>query len=264
MDIDLKKLSVLLSGRTIGHKIIFLDEVDSTNDYAWKIARAGGPEGVMVVADTQSAGKGRLGRSWQSPPGGNLYTSVILRPAVELSAVARITLAAGIAVAEVLLDFCPGKVRLKWPNDVQMSGRKVCGILTEMKSGGDRPEYVIVGIGVNLNMKRNEFLEDLRDLATSLQEETGTRIDRTGFIVRLSESLEKWYRIFLSGDFNTIKERWLKLSGMVGREVRVGLPDHEEHGKVLGLSDSGALLLLDQQGKVREILAGDVSLREKD
>jgi BirA family biotin operon repressor/biotin-[acetyl-CoA-carboxylase] ligase len=262
MDIDVSKLTNLLSHALIGNTVHFLEEIGSTNVHAAELARAGAPEGAVVIADRQLSGKGRLNRSWQSPPGRNVYASIVLRPKVSLAESTRVTLAVGIAAAETIAAYCAGAVRLKWPNDVQVRGRKICGILSEMQGCGDQPEFIIVGIGVNINMQKADFQEELREIATSLREETGREIDRTDFIIRLLWKFERWYRIFLSGDFEAVRQRWIQLSQIIGKSVRVASGEKIESGKVIGMDDRGALLLLDDDDKIREILAGDVSLRE--
>lgn len=260
--IDVSKISDLLSHALIGNSIHFLDQVGSTNVHAAELARAGAPEGTVVIADSQTAGKGRLNRSWQSPPGRNLYASIVLRPEVALAESARITLTTGVAVAETVQEYCPGVVHVKWPNDVQVRGRKICGILAEMQARAGRPEFIVIGIGVNINVQKAEFREELRDIATSLREETGREIDRTDFIIRQLGKFECWYRIFLSGDFETIRRRWLQLAELIGKRVEIRCGEQIESGKVLGMDERGALLLLDDNDRIREVLAGDVSLRE--
>ena len=157
----------------VGRTIHYLDSVDSTNTLALKLAREGALEGEVVLADHQLKGRGRLpDRNWQSPPGRNIYFSVILRPPLKPSRSPALTLMAGVAVSRVLSEYCPGRVTLKWPNDVQIDGRKTAGILTEMRMRGDSIDCVIIGIGVNVLMDRDEFDEAIRDRATSLKEES--------------------------------------------------------------------------------------------
>ncbi|MFB3924821.1 MAG: biotin--[acetyl-CoA-carboxylase] ligase [Syntrophales bacterium] len=259
MDIDVKELSDLLCGSLIGNRIVFLEEVGSTNDYASELAGQGAPEGTVVIADRQKEGKGRLGRTWQSPPYVNLYTSVILRPDIEPEVSPRITLVAGIAVAETLIQYCREGVSLKWPNDVLINGKKVCGILTEMKSGEGKVDFIVVGVGVNINMLRHEFDEELRECATSLRQEIGTEVHRPDFIVRLFDGFGRWYRIFLSGDFEAVRERWTALSGMAGRHVRITSRDRTETGVVTGMSERGGLLIQIAGNGVKEIISGDVT-----
>jgi BirA family transcriptional regulator, biotin operon repressor / biotin---[acetyl-CoA-carboxylase] ligase len=259
---DLNRLSEALASSLIGHKIVLLEEVDSTNVCAAELGRKGADEGTVVIADSQTSGKGRLGRSWQSPPGVNLYASIILRPEGDPVTFSGMTLAAGVAVAETIRTYCREGVALKWPNDVQIKGRKVCGILSEMQGIGGSAGFMVIGIGVNINIRRSDFQEELRDIATSLLEETGRQTDRTAFVALLLERLLHWYRIFLAGDFTVIRDRWLALSAMVGKQVRVTFHDRVETGRVIGMDEAGALLLEDEQGGVQTIMAGDVSLRE--
>ncbi len=257
-DINVKTLLGLLSGCSIGKEIFFFQELGSTNLKAADLARCGAQEGTLIIADTQTAGKGRLGRAWYSPPTSNLYASFILRPDVELAVASRITLAAGLAVAETMRSYCGEEVSLKWPNDVLIHGLKACGILTEMKYVSTRVEFIIVGIGVNINMHRADFDEDLRDRATSLLEETGSPIDRMEFIVRLCHRFQHWYGVYLTGDFAAIRDRWIILSGMIGKQVLVTYGNQIEKGKVIGMDEKGSLLILNQSDVVKEIMAGDV------
>lgn len=262
MNFDEQKLAGRLSGRFIGREVYFLREVDSTNIYALNLARKGAPEGVVVIADCQTNGKGRLGRKWQSPPGKNIYTSIILRPSIDPSVAPQITLIAGVAVARLLSLYCPGDVALKWPNDVQIRGKKICGILTEMRMRSGRVDFVIVGIGINIGMKKEEFSEELKDCATSLIEETGKNISRFDFAVGLYDSFETWYKNFLSGGFNPIREEWLKYSCIIGKNMRISLMTGLEEGKAIGIDDQGALLIFDEEKGTKRIIAGDVSLME--
>ena len=262
MPINLDRISNHLANALIGRKVIFLNETISTNVHAAELARQGADEGTVVIADSQTAGKGRLGRVWHSPPGTNHYVSIILRPQTAPDKLSGMTLAAGVAVAETIMRYCPKGVTLKWPNDVQINGKKVCGILAEMQGCGGLPDFMIIGIGININMRRSEFLDVHRDQATSLFEETGNKINRTDFVICLLQNFERYYKIFLAGDFQTIRDRWLSLSAMVGKQVRVIFHDRVENGRVVGMDEKGALLLADERDHIQVIMAGDVSLRE--
>ena len=177
-EFDAEALQSRLAGRRMDWRIHFLPVVDSTNRLALKLAREGAAEGTVVFADCQTRGRGRLQRVWQSPPGCNLYASFLLRPAIAPADAARITLTAGVAVAEMISLFCPEGVGLKWPNDVLIRGRKVCGILTEMKTTGRALDAVVVGIGLNVNIAAEDFDPAYRETATSLREETGRSFSR--------------------------------------------------------------------------------------
>lgn len=257
MDFKIDELRSFFFRRTIGRKIEYHEEVESTNTEALHLAQHSAPEGTVVIADAQSAGRGRLKRSWESPPSMNLYLSVILRPDVPAQSASLIPLAAGVAVADVVSQYCPGQVRLKWPNDVLVGGKKVCGILAEMRTRADRVAFVIAGIGVNINMKKLHFPRELRETATSLQIETNAEIDRLDVAVRLLEALERWYRIYLNGGQDHVRRSWLQYADIVGRKIEVVYQSDIQRGTVVGLDERGALLLQSDAG-IQQVLAGDV------
>jgi BirA family transcriptional regulator, biotin operon repressor / biotin---[acetyl-CoA-carboxylase] ligase len=259
MEFDANALRSRLTGRKIGCPLHYLEAVDSTNRFAMRLACEGAPEGTAVIADCQTAGIGRLQRVWQSPPGCNLYLSVILRPVVAAPEVSQITLLAGVAVAEAIASICPAGVGIKWPNDVRIRGRKVCGILAETATvGGSRA--VILGIGLNVNIKRENFDPGHRDTATSLREETGQEHCREDVTLLLCERLEGWYETFRHAGFAKVREEWLARSDMEGKRVRVLFRDEAQEGAVEGIDGDGALLIADGQGNVRRITAGDATI----
>ena len=259
MQFDANALRSRLAGRRIGNVFHYREAVDSTNRVAVKLAREGAPEGTVVLADCQTAGRGRLQRAWQSPPGCNLYLSVILRPAVAAPEASWITLLAGVAVAEAIASITPAGVGIKWPNDVRIRGRKVCGILTETATaGGSRA--AILGIGLNVNIRREDFDPGHRDTATSLREETGGEHSREEIAFLLCERLERWYVTFLHAGFAPVREAWLARSDMAGKRVRVLFRDEAQEGVVEGIDRDGALLIADGQGNVRRITAGDATI----
>jgi BirA family biotin operon repressor/biotin-[acetyl-CoA-carboxylase] ligase len=233
-------------------------ELDSTQRLARELAHAGAAEGTAVIAEQQTAGRGRLGRQWHSPAGTNLYCSVVLRPAVALAAVPPLALVAGLAVADAVRETTGLAAALKWPNDVQIAGRKVAGILMELDAEVERVHVVVAGIGVNLNLAG--FPDDLADTATSLRLATGGPVDRAAFTGRLLGALEERYRRFLAGGFAVMRSEWEACSALTGKEVRVTAPEGEVAGRVLGVDDDGALRLAGPRGEVR-VVAGEVSLR---
>lgn len=260
MDLNEKKIKSRLSSLVIGRKIHFLDEVDSTNTYAAKLVQKGATEGEVVIADCQTSGRGRMDREWHSPPGKNLFTSIILKPLINPSSASQVTLMAGVAVAELTSEFCPGRVTLKWPNDVLIDRKKVCGILTEMKTKGENIDYVIVGIGININMERRDFPEELQGSSTSLKNETAEHISRTDLAAGLYNYFEKWYHTLITGGFDSIRDRWMKYSGVIGREIEVRARNGRKRGRVVGLDDMGALMIHDKNERESRILSGDVTL----
>src|SRR5271157_645466 len=194
MDFNEKNLAIRLSGRRIGNNIHFFTEVESTNNALFRLARDGAPHGTVVIAECQTKGKGRLNREWQSPPGCNIYASIALRPPIAPVYAPQITLMTGVAVAELLSGYCTGGVTLKWPNDVQIKGKKVCGILAEMSASFQGSvDFVIVGIGINVNIRKNDFDESIRDIATSLAEEAGHNISRLDLTAKLFAKFDDLY-----------------------------------------------------------------------
>ncbi len=248
-----------LAGRRIGCPLHYVATVDSTNRAALTLAHKGAPEGTVVLADCQTKGKGRLHRVWQSPPGCNVYTSILLRPAIAPAEASQITLMAGVAVAETIASFCPAGVGLKWPNDVRIRGRKVCGILTETRMAGGALDAVVVGIGLNVNMAGGDFDPAYRETATSLSQETGAELSRTDIALLLYDRFEKWYETFLLRGFAPVREGWLARSEMAGRRVRILFRDATEEGMVAGIDQDGALLLAGDDGTVRRVTAGDAA-----
>jgi BirA family biotin operon repressor/biotin-[acetyl-CoA-carboxylase] ligase len=256
MDFNIDELRSFFR-KTIGRRIEYHEEVESTNTEALHLAQQGAEEGTVVIAEAQSAGRGRLTRSWESPPSMNLYLSVVLRPEIPAVSSSLIPLMVGVAVADVISQYCSGKVRLKWPNDVLIEGKKICGILTEMRTKTDRVAFIIAGLGVNLNMQKLHFPRELRETATSLRIETAMDIDRVDFAVRLFETLGNWYRVFLNGGQEHIREHWLNYADIIGKRIEVVFKNDTQRGTVTGLDENGALLLQGETG-VQQVLAGDV------
>ncbi len=264
MDFNEKNLAIRLAGKRIGNNIHFFPEVESTNDVLFRLACDGAPHGTVVIAECQTKGKGRLNREWQSPPGCNIYASIVLRPPIEPVYAPQITLMTGVAVAELLSGYCTGAVNLKWPNDVQIGGKKVCGILAEMNaSSGDSVDFVVVGIGINVNIRKNDFDESIRDLATSLAEEVGENISRLDLAADLFAKFDDLYTRLLNSGFGSIKDAWLSYCDMVGKQVRLIFRNDKESGKVLGIDDFGALVISDEEGKTKRVMAGDASVMKE-
>jgi BirA family biotin operon repressor/biotin-[acetyl-CoA-carboxylase] ligase len=257
--LDATELAPHLTGTW--RRIEWRAEVDSTQEVVRELARGGAEEGTVVIAEAQTAGRGRLGRTWHSPPGTNLYCSVLLRPAVAPATVPQLALVAGLAVAEAI-ETCGLRPALKWPNDVLLDGRKVVGILTEMEAELERVRVVIVGIGVNVNTAADQFPPYLRETATSLAIAAGRPIDRGRFTADLLAALEACYRRFLAGGFPPLRDAWERRSVLTGRRVAVRAHDVEVAGEVAGIDDDGALRLVDESGAVRRVVAGEVTLRE--
>jgi BirA family biotin operon repressor/biotin-[acetyl-CoA-carboxylase] ligase len=257
-----------LATRWLGREIHHHESVDSTNRVALDLARAGAAHGCCVIAEGQTAGRGRLGRSFFSPPHLNLYTSILLRPALTTDRAPSWILAAASAVAESVAeavgDADGSAVEIKWPNDVLLGGRKTSGILMELGAEASRVAFLVLGIGVNLNVEREQLPAEFRQLATSLASHTGRRIDRARFTRRLYERLEETLDLCAAGGFEAVRPRFEARFRMPGRAVRVqGMPGGELSGVVRGIDTDGALLVETRAGGIERVIAGDVSLAKE-
>jgi BirA family biotin operon repressor/biotin-[acetyl-CoA-carboxylase] ligase len=260
MSLNTVSLKQSLTGKFIGHQIYYYEEIGSTNDEAFRLGLAGAPEGTALIGNSQSAGKGRMQRVWHSPAGSNIYTSIILRPQIEPARTPQISILAGVAVAEVLDSYCPDRIELKWPNDVLIDGKKVCGILSQVKTATSEVDFIILGIGINVNISYGQFPKEICNLATSLAIETGRKISRQELIISLYENLAKWYKQTLKDGFGRIKEKWLSLSPMIGQTVQVIFQKEAVSGKAIGLDEDGSLILLAAGNKELKVSAGDATI----
>jgi len=263
MNVNVDRLQEGLRTKRFGRNILFLREVGSTNDLAKELAGYGADEGTVVVAETQTAGRGRLDRGWVSPKGG-LWFSVVLRPKVRAGEAVRLVFVAGSAVAEVLRELYGLKSETKWPNDVLVNGRKVCGILTEMNTIGEKVNYVIVGIGVNANFDVEKvFPEELRVIATSLENELGRKVRLEELFKALLEKLENFYELFMKEGFDPILKEWKKYAGFLGCQVEVASGTEKWVGLALDVENDGALIMRLEDGTVKRVFVGDATLRSR-
>jgi BirA family biotin operon repressor/biotin-[acetyl-CoA-carboxylase] ligase len=251
-----------LQTQFFGRPLHFFPTLDSTNTYAARLARGGAPEGTVILADAQSGGKGRLGRGWISPPHVNLYCSVILRPPVSASIAPQLSLLAAIAVADTISQVCGLVPSIKWPNDVLVNRKKVCGILAEMQTAAEALRAIIVGIGVNLNAPLSAFPEELQDKAASLLLISGQPVNRSAFTASLLTHLEKLYVLWLEEGFSALRSDWERYAAdMIGKRITIAVPEGSVVGTVLGLDTDGALLLQEKPHTApRRLLAGDVTV----
>ncbi len=244
----------------IGWRIHYFDEIDSTQTIARQLAGTGSAQGTVVIAERQTSGRGRMGRSWHSPAGANLYATIILRPAMPIAEVPRLSLVAGVAAAEALSRAAPGLVALKWPNDVWIRGRKVGGIIAEaMTDPSGALEAVLLGIGININLAAEDIPEELRDKATSMRAALGHPCDRIAIVESLCSFLDYRYMEAVSRGFGAVRPVWESYSALTGRKVTVVDGQRRQTGIVRGIDSDGALLLETGTGLER-ILAGDVGI----
>jgi len=246
-----------LKSKVIGAEILVFEETASTNDVIEHLAKSGGREGLVVFAESQTRGRGRRGRTWVSPRGKGLWFSVLLRPTLPPTAASRITVAASVAVARAIRESCGVDARIKWPNDVMVNGKKLAGVLTELRAEADEIFLAILGIGIDVNCGREDFQDALSGIATSLELETGREHDRVALAACVLAALDEWYRAALT-DFETVADEWAKLSTTLGRQIVVTMGQRRIEGFAQALDSDGALLLRRDSGQFERILGGDV------
>ncbi len=253
-----REIAPLLATGELGRRIHSFAELPSTNDEAHRIAEEGALHGEVVIADLQTQGRGRRGRSWVAPPGKALTFSVVLRPSLPPVRAPEITLVAAVAVAEASRELGAHAARIKWPNDIECRGRKLAGLLTELRAEPDRIRHAVLGVGCNVSFETHDFPEDLRPAATSLLIETGEKIPRPLACARLLEHLEEWLSLHETEGFAPVRERWRELSSTLGHRVRVTGDGEPFEGDAVDLDADGALLVREPAGRMVRVVAADV------
>src|SRR5258708_9719214 len=246
----------------VGRDIRVFEETTSTNDVAENLEREGVKDGVVVFAESQTKGRGRLGRKWISPRRKGLWFSVLLRPPLRPLEVRQLTIAAATALARAIRAQTGVAPEIKWPNDILLQGKKVAGILTELSAELDRVKYVIIGVGVDVNLNPGEFPAELRKLATSLKIETGRKIERAELAVEILRELDRDYDRICSGQFEAVANEWEKRCTTIGRQVTIRMGERKIQGRAESLDTDGALLLLPQHGRLERIVGGDVTVEK--
>lgn len=242
-----------LDTKIIGRNVYHFETIGSTNLFAKKLVKEGAEEGVVVVADVQSGGRGRKNRTWSSPEGG-LWFSIVLYPKISSQSVMLITMASSISVAQGIEEITGINSVIKWPNDLLINEKKVCGILTEIDAEMDSINYTVVGIGINVN---NELEKELQKTATTLKLEIGTQVPKVELLKSILKSFDEKYSRLISGDCDFIRDSWLSYSNIIGKKIQVQDEETVATGKVTDIDDSGCLILNTENGNVR-IVSGDV------
>lgn len=254
------ELESSIDSKWAGKHVLYFDEIDSTNTAIKRAAEKDAPHGTLAVADYQSMGKGRRGRSWTAPHGVGIWMSLLLRPKLPPTCASMLTLVAALAVSEGISEACGLEAKIKWPNDIVVSGKKVCGILTEMSTELDCINYIVTGIGINV--ANREFPEDIRDTATSLYLETGREVRRSQLIAAIMCAYEKYYDIFIEkNDMSALMDTYNSRLANCNAKVRVLSPGNEYSGTALGINKMGELLVRTDDGNVHEVISGEVSVR---
>ena len=250
-----------LDTQWVGRKLVFNKETGSTNLDAKALAEQGEAAGALVVADMQTAGRGRRGRDWVSPSGKDIYMTLMLRPQCRPEKASALTLVMALAVLEAIHELIPEGCGIKWPNDIVLNNKKVCGILTEMSAELDGIHYVVIGVGINVN--QTAFAEEIRDRATSLCLESGMEINRSRLVARVMHYFEKDYALFeKTWDLSGLIDQYNRFLVNRDREVRVLDPQGEYEGIARGINEKGELLVeRKSDGQTVQVYAGEVSVR---
>jgi BirA family biotin operon repressor/biotin-[acetyl-CoA-carboxylase] ligase len=253
-------ISRLGGAKIIGRDIRVFRETPSTNDLIEKCARDGLKEGIVIFAESQSKGRGRLGRKWVSPAKKGLWFSILLRPNLRTQETTQITVASATALRRAIEAQTGLRIEIKWPNDILVAGRKVAGILTELYAELDRVNHVILGVGVNVNLASSDFPPELRKVATSLQTESGKHVSRPDLAVQILRELEHDYGRLRAGDFVAVADEWEEHCTTIGHEIIIRAGDRRIRGVAESLGEDGALLLRTEHGHLERVMGGDVTV----
>lgn len=258
--ISAEEVKSLLATRWAGQEIAYYSILDSTNNRAKRLAEEGAAHGTLVIADEQTGGRGRRGRSWKTPPRSAIAMTLIIRPNLPTEKASMITLLMGMAVASACRELLGLPAGIKWPNDVVIGGRKICGILTEMSAEMDGIHYLVIGTGINVNM--DEFPEEIRDVATSLSIQAGHTVNRAEVICLCMKYFERYYEIFMeTEDLSGLRDTYHEMLVNLNNEVRVLEPGNEYCGISRGINEKGELLVERENQTVEAVFAGEVSVR---
>ncbi|MBW8864395.1 MAG: biotin--[acetyl-CoA-carboxylase] ligase [Verrucomicrobia bacterium] len=248
--------------KVIGRDIQVFEQTTSTNDVVEKLARDGVKEGVVVFAESQTKGRGRLGRVWQSPTRKGLWFSILLRPNLRPQETTQLTVVSATALRRAIKTVTGLTAGIKWPNDLLIGGKKVVGILTEMSAEVDRVRHIIIGIGVDVNQNAGEFSEELRKIATSLKLEAGEEVCRAELATEILRELDLDYARIRAGKFPEVADEWEAACVTIGKNVTVHTGDRKFRGRAESLDDDGALLVRTEHGHLERIIGGDVILEK--
>ncbi|MGI5999357.1 MAG: biotin--[acetyl-CoA-carboxylase] ligase [Lutispora sp.] len=256
------EIKELLKTKFIGRDIIYLDSVDSTNSYGKRMAEGDFWDGTVIIAEEQTSGRGRLGRDWVSPKGKGIWMTIMLKPDIKPNLASQVTLIAAVAVLKAIKSIYNMDIMIKWPNDLVVNGKKVCGILTELGAEIERINYLCVGIGINANSEESDFINKALDTATSIKIATSIKVERKELIARILTVFENYYSLFLEkGSIGFMIEEYKKYLINIGKEVRLITKNEEIQAKAEDITSEGHLLVRLKDGTLKEISSGEVSVR---
>lgn len=251
-----------LSTNYIGNNIHLYKEVTSTNDIAKKFVDDDAPEGTVIIAEQQTAGRSRKRADWVSPEGG-IYMTIILKPEITLIEASKLTIVTGVALARTLHDHFKIDAGIKWPNDILIGSKKICGILTEAVTDYDKIKAVLIGVGVDLNIDYEDIPEDLKDIATSVKEETNEELKRTEILKVFFKEFEEFYEEFKKGNFKKIISEWRRLSSTTGKRVKVYKGNKALEADAVGIDTKGALIVELDDGSLERISSGECKILDE-
>jgi BirA family biotin operon repressor/biotin-[acetyl-CoA-carboxylase] ligase len=252
------EIKLALRTSVLGREVHVHERVVSTNDSALRLARDGAPEGTLVLAEEQTGGRGRLGRHWHSPAGLGLWFSLVLRPRLAARESSSVSLAAALGIARALRKDYGVKTEVKWPNDVVVGPKKICGLLTEAEFVEDRVKFIVLGVGLNVLQREGDFPPQLRAGATSLVLAGGGAAGRLGVLLSVLAAVEEAYLLLGTGGFAAIREDVIAVSSLVGKFTTVVTGRDEVEGTVVDMDENGALILRTECGQLRYLIAGEV------
>ena len=250
-----------LETREFGKHLKLLDEVGSTQDVLRELAENGAPQGALVIAERQTSGRGRLGRGWLSPAGKGIWMSLLLRPQIPLQLTPQLTLLAAVALSRAIAQVVPLDIGIKWPNDLLVDGKKMCGILLESAAEDERLQFVIVGMGISVNLEPDDYPPELLDRAASLKMLSGQKIDRVALIAETLLAFEQLYELYEQQGFGPIRALWEARSIMLHREVTLHTPEGSFVGVPESLDESGGLVVRMPDGTLRTVYSASIDLK---
>ncbi len=261
-DLSIEAIKNALSKESlkIGRDIFFYTSLGSTNNVGVELAHKGSREGTVIIADEQRSGKGRLGRTWISPAGKNLYMSILLTPSISPRDATILTLMSAVACCNALIRLLSIPVSIKWPNDLMVNDRKIGGILTEIKADMDKIAYAVIGVGININLDIESLPKEVKVIATSVKRETGKQFSRTTVALEVLREFEKWYEILLMKGKRDILEQWREYSSTIGSKVKVSMGNSVYKGIAEEIDDEGLLIVKLPDGSYMKVDAGDITM----
>ncbi|WP_079509531.1 biotin--[acetyl-CoA-carboxylase] ligase [Mesobacillus jeotgali] len=254
------KITLGLKTEFLGRNLHYHESVESTQKIAYKLAYENAEEGTIVIAEEQTAGRGRMDRKWHSPKYTGIWMSILLRPKIPIPKAPQLTLITAVGVVQAIEEVTGLLPEIKWPNDIMINGKKITGILTELQAESDRINSVIIGIGINVNSAEEDFPEEIKQVASSLAIETGREIDREQLIRTILEKLEKLYLLYLEKGFFPIKLMWESYAVSIGKQITARTITGEIKGKAIGITEDGVLLIEDNTGTIHNIYSADIKI----